>query len=88
MSDEEKAKLAAEEAAARARKRRIRALIVGAVAAGGAFQLTSWQAQAHGNRSSHRTYAVKTAPLQIEGVSGPSNLSEPKAKLPGKSGGL
>jgi ferric-dicitrate binding protein FerR (iron transport regulator) len=33
------------------RRRRVRALILGSLATGGAFQLNSWQAQAHGNRS-------------------------------------
>lgn len=42
-----------EEAAASQRRRRVRALIIGSLAAGGAFQLNGWQAQAHGNRSSH-----------------------------------
>lgn len=31
----------------------MRRLIIGTLAAGGAFQLNGWQAQAHGNRSSH-----------------------------------
>jgi len=35
----------------RERRRRVRALILGSLATGGAFQLNSWQAQAHGNRS-------------------------------------
>jgi hypothetical protein len=38
---------------AKDRRRRVRALILGSLATGGAFQLNSWQAQAHGNRSSH-----------------------------------
>lgn len=33
------------------RRRRVRALILGSLATGGVFQLNSWQAQAHGNRS-------------------------------------
>jgi len=36
---------------AKDRRRRVRALILGSLATGGAFQLNSWQAQAHGNRS-------------------------------------
>jgi len=36
---------------AKERRRRVRALILGSLATGGAFQLNSWQAQAHGNRS-------------------------------------
>jgi hypothetical protein len=41
-----------EEEARRRRRQRVRALIIGSLAAGGAFQLNGWMAQAHGNRSS------------------------------------
>ncbi len=42
------------------RKKRIRSLILGSIAASGAFQLNSWQAQAHGNRSSHPTASLRS----------------------------
>lgn len=35
------------------KRNKTRALILGALAAGGVFQMNSWQIQAHGNRSSH-----------------------------------
>lgn len=64
MSDQEKTEAQLE--AERARKRRLRALVVGAVAAGGAFQLNGWQAQAHGNRSSHAASSVRDAAVLTE----------------------
>jgi hypothetical protein len=45
--------------AERARSRRMKALIIGTIAAGGAFQLNGWQAQANGNRSSGKTAAIR-----------------------------
>jgi uncharacterized protein HemX len=36
-----------------AKQRRAKALILGALSAGGVFQMGTWQVQAHGNRSSH-----------------------------------
>jgi len=42
------------------RRKRIRTLILGTLAASGAFQLNGWQAQAHGNRSSHSTTALRS----------------------------
>ncbi|RMB12357.1 hypothetical protein [Eilatimonas milleporae] len=38
----------------------MRRLIIGTLAAGGAFQLNGWQAQAHGNRSSHDLAALRS----------------------------
>lgn len=64
MSDEEKQSQETE--AQRARKRRLRALIIGTVAAGGAFQLNGWQAQAHGNRSSHAATSMRDAAVLAE----------------------
>ena len=40
-----------EEGTARRRRARVRGLIIGTLAAAGAFQLNGWRAQAHGNRS-------------------------------------
>jgi hypothetical protein len=65
MSEPEKIEAQRAEAE-KARKRRLQALIVGAVAAGGAFQLNGWQAQAHGNRSSHSATAVRDAAVLTE----------------------
>jgi hypothetical protein len=45
----------------RAERERLRAMIIGALAAGGAFQLNGWQVQAHGNRSSHSVASVQQA---------------------------
>jgi hypothetical protein len=73
MSDEELQR--AQQEALKAKKRRLRALIIGTVAAGGAFQLNGWQAQAHGNRSSHeasssiRNAAVLAEDLVVTGAS-------------------
>jgi hypothetical protein len=39
------------EAGARRRRAYVRGLIIGSLAAAGAFQLNGWRAQAHGNRS-------------------------------------
>lgn len=39
---------------------KMRALIISALAAGGVFQMNSWQIQAHGNRSSHSALAFQT----------------------------
>lgn len=44
----------------RERKVRVRSLVLGTLAASGAFQLNGWQAQAHGNRSSHATAALRS----------------------------
>lgn len=41
-------------------RRRLRTLIIGTLAASGAFQLNGWQVQAHGNRSSHSIAAMKS----------------------------
>lgn len=41
------------------RQRHLRNLIIGALSAGGVFQLNSWQAQACGNRSSHSVSSVQ-----------------------------
>jgi hypothetical protein len=38
----------------------MRALIISALAAGGVFQMNSWQIQAHGNRSSHSALAFQS----------------------------
>jgi hypothetical protein len=40
-----------EEGAAKRRRVYVRGLIIGSLAAAGAFQLNGWRAQAHGNRS-------------------------------------
>lgn len=40
-------------------RNKMRALIVGALAAGGVFQINNWQTQAHGNRSSHSATTVQ-----------------------------
>ncbi|MFP5264128.1 MAG: hypothetical protein ACLGJB_19775 [Blastocatellia bacterium] len=42
------------------RRKKMRALIMSTLAAGGVFQMNSWQIQAHGNRSSHTTLAFQT----------------------------
>lgn len=58
-------------AKARAKRRqRVRALILGSLASGGAFQLNGWQAQAHGNRSSKSAIGefqdvVRVRPISI-----------------------
>lgn len=39
-------------------RQRTRALILSALTAGGAFQMNSWQVQAHGNRSTHSVLAA------------------------------
>jgi hypothetical protein len=54
--------------AERARKRRLRGLVLGAMAAGGAFQLNGWQAQAHGNRSSHSVTSLRAATVVADDV--------------------
>ena len=43
-----------------ARRKRMRTLVLGTLAASGAFQLNGWQAQAHGNRSSHSVTALRS----------------------------
>lgn len=42
------------------RRKKMRALIMSTLAAGGVFQMNSWQIQAHGNRSSHTALAFQT----------------------------
>lgn len=65
MSDEEIQRAKTE--ALKAKKRRLRALIIGTVAAGGAFQLNGWQAQAHGNRSSNaQSESIRSAAVLAE----------------------
>jgi hypothetical protein len=45
---------------------KMRALIISALAAGGVFQMNSWQIQAHGNRSSHDALAFQTPSISPE----------------------
>ena len=59
MSDDNDKKAQEEEDALKRRKR-VRTLILGTLAASGAFQLNGWQAQAHGNRSSHSASALRS----------------------------
>src|SRR5688572_25382587 len=49
-----------------ANRAKMRALIVSALAAGGVFQMNSWQIQAHGNRSSHSALAFQTPSISPE----------------------
>ena len=84
MSDQEKTEAQLE--AERARKRRLRALVVGAVAAGGAFQLNGWQAQAHGNRSSHGVSSVRDAAVLTEDMVVNAALPSAVTKSAPKSG--
>jgi hypothetical protein len=42
------------------RRKQLRTLILGTLTATGAFHLDGWQAQAHGNRSSHSTAALRS----------------------------
>jgi len=57
----------------RARRRRLKALIIGTIAAGGAFQLNGWQAQANGNRSSGKAAAIRG--VMVEGTATPTDGS-------------
>ncbi|WP_316235391.1 MULTISPECIES: hypothetical protein [unclassified Bradyrhizobium] len=59
------------------RRRALRALILGSIAAGGAYQLNGWQSQAHGNRSSGAVQSIRTPVLSDVEVK--KLLSEPKA---------
>jgi len=42
------------------RRKQLRTIVVGTLTATGAFNLDGWQAQAHGNRSSHSTVALRS----------------------------
>lgn len=57
---EDNDKTAQEEEDRQKRRKRVRTLILGTLAASGAFQLNGWQAQAHGNRSSHSASALQS----------------------------
>jgi hypothetical protein len=68
-----------------ARNRRLRMLILGTIAAGGAFQLNGWQAQAHGNRSSGSTQSIRAVivPGDVQ-VTSPQTVT-PSVEAPQKT---
>jgi hypothetical protein len=81
----------AEEEARKRRRMRVRALIIGSLAAGGAFQLNGWLAQAHGNRSSKSMVGdfpdVVLTPAVREKIEHETGIKEKEIKEKSPSGG-